>query len=239
MRLNRFIGNFDLKQKTLQIFDRDFLHQAKNVLRLSVGEKIVLVDGQGREAIVKITKYGEDFIAAEVCEVKKNKNEPERRIILYCSILKRENFELAVQKSVEAGVREIIPIICQRTVKTGLKYDRLQKIIKEAAEQSGRGIVPIMGKTTNFKKAIADASENNLNILFDSSGVKLLMSDINSLTQQENARAGIFIGPEDGWSEEEINAAKEAGFKIVSFGKLILRAETAAIVGTYLVCNWI
>jgi len=136
-------------------------------------------------------------------------------------------------------VREIIPIICQRTVKTGLKYDRLQKIIKEAAEQSGRGIVPIMGKTTNFKKAIADASENNLNILFASSGVKLLMSDINSLTQQENARAGIFIGPEDGWSEEEINAAKEAGFKIVSFGKLILRAETAAIVGTYLVCNWI
>lgn len=237
MRLNRFFGDFDLAQKILRISDGDFLHQVKNVLRLGAGEEIILADGQGKEAIAKISRYGKDFAEIEILEVKQNQNEPEKRVILYCSILKRENFELAVQKAVEAGVSEITPIISGRTVKTGLKYDRLEKIIKEAAEQSGRGIVPVLREATKFNDALAGAKENTANILFDLSGAKFVRSDCTNLGQQEKIRVGIFIGPEGGWSEEEIGAAKEAGFKILSLGKLTLRGETAAIVASYLVYN--
>ena len=85
---------------------------------------------------------------------------------------KKENFELVVQKAVEIGVKEIIPIITKRTVKLNLKYDRLEKIIKEAAEQSGRGILPILRKAMDFKKAIEEAEQNNINLFFDISGKK-------------------------------------------------------------------
>jgi len=237
MRLNRFFGDFDFTQKTLRISDGDFLHQAKNVLRLEKGEEIILADGQGQEASVKIIQYGRDFAGVEITEVRQNKNEPEKQVILYCAVLKRENFELVVQKAVEVGISEIAPVISQHTVKTGLKKDRLAKIMKEAAEQSGRGIIPILREAMNFNDALAGAKENDVNILFDRSGTKFTQSDCVNLVQQEDMRVGIFIGPEGGWSEEEVGAAKEAGFKIVSLGKLTLRAETAAITAAYLVCR--
>lgn len=237
MRLNRFFGDFDLEQKTLRISSGDFLHQVKNVLRLEKGEEIILADGRGKEASAKITEYGKDFIEVEISEIGENGNEPDKRIILYCSILKRENFELVAQKAVEVGVSEIVPTISGRTVKTGLKYDRLQKIIKEAAEQSGRGIVPVLREAMKFNDALAGAKENAENILFDMSGPKFVISDITNLGQRQKSQVGIFIGPEGGWSGEEISAAKGEGFQIASLGKLTLRAETAAIVASYLACQ--
>lgn len=188
---------------------------------------------QGREAIARIMDYGKDFVAVEVQSVKDNQNEPAGRVILYCSILKRENFELAVQKAVEAGASEIAPIICERTVKTGLKYDRLRKIIKEAAEQSGRGKVPVLREAMDLKEAIVAAAENKVNFLFDHSGDNFVLSDSTKLSPA--SRVGVFIGPEGGWSDFELDLARQRGFKIASLGKLTLRAETAAIVATYLV----
>lgn len=232
--MNRFLGNFDFQQKSLRIVDRDFWHQVKNVLRLEIGEEVVLVDGRGKEAIAKIVEYNKDFVGVEILEVKTSQNEPTRQVVLYCSILKHENFELVAQKATEVGVAEIVPIICERTVKTGLKYERLRKIIKEAAEQSGRGVVPKLREAISFKEAAIGAKDDSVNFLFDAVGAKLLMSDINSLAQQKKARVGVFIGPEGGWGEKEIILAKEAGFKITSLGKLTLRAETAAIVAVYL-----
>lgn len=237
MRYNRFISNFDLSQKTLQIFDRDFLHQLKNVLRLNVGQEIILVDGRGQEAAAKIMEYSQDFVAAEILAVKQNQNEPVRRVVLYCAVLKKENFELVAQKATEVGVSEIVPIITEHTVKTGLKYDRLRKIIKEAAEQSDRGIMPVLREAIDFGEAIVSAKINSANLLFDPSGAKFWISDIQNLAPDEHVRVGIFIGSEGGWSEQEMQEAEETGFKIVSLGKLTLRAETAAIVAAYLACH--
>lgn len=80
------------------------------------------------------------------------------------------------------------------------------------------------------------AEQNELNLFFDLSGAKLLVSDTNNLAQQENPGVGIFIGPEGGWSDFEIDLAHQRGLKIVSLGKLTLRAETAAIAASYLAC---
>lgn len=235
MRLNRFFGDFDFNQRILEIVDRDLFHQAKNVLRLKAGEEIILANIDGQEATARIVDYGKDLVSVDIQEVRANQNEPACQVTLYCSILKRENFELVVQKAVEVGVSEIQPIICERTVKTGLRSDRLRKIIKEASEQSGRGIVPILREAIDFKDAIAGAPENSSNILLDSSGDKLLTPEIDSLSRQKST--GIFIGPEGGWSSFEIDLARQRGFAVLSLGRLTLRAETAAIVAAYLACN--
>ncbi len=231
MRLNRFFGEFNFGQKSLRISDRDFWHQVKNVLRLGLGEEIILVSG-GQEARARITEYGKNFILAEILSVKENSSEPKRPVILYCSILKRENFELVVQKATEVGVSAIVPLICERTIKTGLKYDRLRKIIKEAAEQSGRGVVPGLLEAVSFRDAVDDVKENSTNILFDSSGANPAVAGLAPAGQIR-----VFIGPEGGWSDFEIDLARQRRFKILSLGKLILRAETAAVVAAYLFCQ--
>jgi len=236
MKLHRFIGNFDFSHKILKIMDTDLINQLRNVLRFSVGDKILLGDGKTNEAKVEIKEINKKFIKVEIIELRLNKNEPQNHIILYCAILKRENFELVVQKATEIGVKEIVPLICGRTIKFGLKNERLEKIIKEAAEQSERGIVPKLGKAISYEKAVLQAQSNDLNLIFDASGSNLASL---KLSLEGVKRIGIFIGPEGGWDVEEIENARNAdNFKIANLGKLTLRAETAAIIAPYLAVNF-
>ncbi len=230
MKLHRFIRDFNLQTKILEIFDEEIINQVKNVLRLKIGDKIILADGKLNEALAEIREFRKESILVDIVEISQNKNEPVVHAVLYCSILKRENFELVVQKAVEVGVVEIIPLIAERTVKLNLKEERLKKIILEAAEQSGRGRVPILHDVMSFERALDIASQNDVNLFFDVSG-----SMYNSLKMQHSGRVGIFVGPEGGWGEKEIELAKEKKFQIVSLGKLTLRAETAAIIASYLV----
>ena len=239
MRLNRFFVNENLNVGNIIIRGADFINQARNVLRLKVGDKLILCDGNLNEAVAEIINLNKESTELKILETYKNQNEPaspadgtERNIILYCSVLKKENFEWAVQKAVEVGVKEITPIITARTVKLGLNKERLEKIIKEAAEQSGRGILPRLNETIIFDEAIKSAKENDLNLFFNIGGknVQHSMSNISKI--------GIFIGPEGGWDEEEIKKAQSSnGFTIVGLGKTILRAETAAVIASYQTVN--
>lgn len=232
MRLNRFIGKFDLSKKELSIDDKNFINQAKNVLRLGAGDKVVLCDGKSNEATVEIINLNKKFAELKILETYKNKNEPERYIALYCPILKKENFELAVQKAVEIGVKEITPIITARTVKLGLNYERLNKIIKEAVEQSGRGVLPKLNEAMIFDEAVKTAKLNNeLNLFFNIGKYPLGHS------MSKFKKIGFFVGPEGGWDEKEIKTAKENFFIFASLCKTTLRAETAVIVASYLVVN--
>ena len=243
MRLHRFIGNFDLSKEEVSVNDTDFINQAKNVLRLKHGDKLILCDGNLNEAIAEISNLNKEFVELKILETYKNQNEPaspaggpERNIVLYCPILKKENFEWAVQKAVEVGVKEITPIITARTVKLGLNKDRLEKIIKEAAEQSGRGILPRLNEAMDFDRAVDLAkNSNDLNLFFniDGKNVQHSMSNISNIP-----KIGVFLGPEGGWDEEEIKKAQSSnGFTIVGLGKTILRAETAAVIASYQTVN--
>ena len=159
----------------------------------------------------------------------KNGNEPARAVTLYCSLLKREHFAWVAQKAVEVGVAEIVPIISARTIKLAFKKERVQKIMHEAAEQSGRGVVPILHAPMRFAEALGHAiGKNNSSVLFDISGKPL-----RAITIIGGNRIGIFIGPEGGWDSTELEAAHTKNFQITSLGKLTLRAETAAIIGVH------
>lgn len=230
MRLHRFFIKENANGKIIRITDGDLIKQWRDVLRLKNGAEVFVFNGNGMEVRTKIANLSKDGAELEVIDVFKNENEPERKVILYCSLLKHENFELVVKKATEVGACDIVPIIAERTEKLNLRADRLGKIIKEAAEQSGRTIVPKLHEPIKFEEALEYAKKNDANLFFDKSGtvfndLRLTISDLP---------IGVFVGPEGGWTESESKLAESAGLNVVSLGKLTLRAETAAIVAVYL-----
>lgn len=234
MRLNRFFVGENLKLGKVRIQDSELANQIRSVLRLKIGELVILCDGHLGEAESRIVEYSRDFVEFNIMNIERNESEYPRNVILYCAILKRENFELVVQKAVELGIKEIVPILTKRTVKLNLRYDRFEKIIKEAAEQSGRGLLPQIHEIMNLEEAFQQARGNEMNILFDISGNPIR----DSIRQLANYNStGLFIGPEGGWDSSEIQMAKESKFQIFNLGKLTLRAETAAIVACALITN--
>ncbi len=234
MRLHRFIGQFNLTNDIVEISDVDLVNQIKNVFRFSAGDQIILCDGASNEATAEIVSIDKKKVEARIIERSVNKNKPKNETVLYCAMLKKENFELVVQKAVECGISEIVPVITERTVKLNLNEDRLAKIAREAAEQSGRGTVPKIKKPIKLEEAIKDTAKNSLNLFFDETGEDKVISILESNKQP---RINAWVGPEGGWSEKEIELANQAGFKAVSLGKLTLRGETAAIVAAYFVAN--
>jgi len=234
MRLHRFFTDVDISKKTVLLTEKDTIHQIMHVLRLTKGDEIILCDTKGYDVQVRMMAVSKKSIEGEIVSFKKNIAEPERYVTLYCGILKKENFEMVVQKAVEAGVSEIFPLKTKRTVKTGLSKVRLEKIAKEAVEQCGRARIPLIHEPMVFFDVIPHVMRNpeiHLNILFDSSG-----EDAMHFFQKNknDARINIFVGPEGGWDVDELKAAQESGFHILSLGSRTLRAETAAIVGTFL-----
>ena len=255
MKIHRFIGDFDLSKKELEI-DGEIAHQIIKVLKLKPSEKIELCDGKGIYAIAKITEIKKNTLFVKIDTLLRQGYEGQdstKKVTLFCAILKKENFELVVQKTTECGVSKIVPIITNRTIKTGLNLERLQKIAKEASEQSGRGSVPEILEPVTFDESLKLVDKNITNIIFDGSGElfyemplearrcrteKIPSKEFSCISENNSTRTfNIFIGPEGGWTEEEIKKAKNLNFVIASLGSLTLRGETAAIIATYLVTN--
>jgi len=225
MKIHRFIGDFDLTGSELLSTDVELANQIKNVLRLVPGEQVVLANGRGQEAIASLAAVDKKGCSFAIIEKRSSVSESENFVTLYCSILKHENFELAVQKAVECGAGKIVPVISARTVKTGFKMERLVRIVKEASEQCGRAVVPVINETLMVSEALAMGKENDRNWFFDPSG---------AVPAAGGGKIGVWIGPEGGWTALELAEAKEYGCEIIGLGRLILRGETAATVGTYL-----
>jgi len=236
MKIHRFHINFDNSLQGLSTSDAEVINQIRNVLRLKIGNTVSLFDGIGNEVNAKIISITDRVINFEFTDLNCNNPEPNVFVNLYCSVLKKENFEFVVQKATEIGVSEVTPILTSRTVKLNLRNERLQKIIKEASEQSGRVKIPKLNNLINLETAISVSKKaDDLILFFDMSGINL---DISNLIKKEKYfHVGLFIGPEGGWSKEELELAKKAKLKIISLGKTTLRAETAAIVCSYLATN--
>lgn len=234
MKLHRFIGDYDFSKSEVEIIDPQIIKQIKAVLRLEKGELIILSDGKGNNAEVSITSLSLNKIVGTINKVDK-KIKSKRKVFLYLAVLKKENFEIAVQKAVEAGVSEIIPVITERTIKTGLNIERLKKIILEASEQSGRSFVPTLSPILNFKDAIEKGKDAEEKIIFTPPCVENKDHRENEFytPNKEAENISIFIGPEGGFANKEIKEAMNAGYITASLGHLTLRAETAALIATY------
>lgn len=228
MKIHRFIDNFDLTGKEVEVTG-EIAHQMAKVLKLEIGEQVELCDGKGINTQGKIMKLSKNSTIVEIEKITKE-SPAQKSVTLFCAVLKKENFELVVQKVTEIGVDKIVPIITARTVKTGLNMGRLEKIAREACEQSGRNYLPEISEPINFEESLKIAKQNDTNVIFDASGE--LLGNLNN-----KSSIGIWIGPEGGWTPEEIKKATENNFSVASLGTNILRGETAAIIASYLAQN--
>lgn len=237
MKIHRFIYEFRFNDDLLMIQDKELINQIKNVLKLRKGERIVLIDLDKKEALTEILNISNEFIQVKLISLDIVDNISNNKINLCCSILKNSNFELVVEKAVEIGILEITPIIFQRTIKTNLNYVRLNKIMKEAIEQSEQSGKVILNDIVDFKTGLLKKIWNNdLNILCDRDGKKIneVLKDIKNI----NKKINLFIGPEGGFLTDEVFLAEQNGFLVMNLGSSILRAETAAIVSSFMLNNF-
>ena len=226
MRLHRFYISEQLQVgKEIRVEDAELLNQWGKVFRLSAGDKAILFNGEGSdfEASFKILSKKEAMLVID--RGIENKNTSKIELHIFQSIIKKDNFELIVQKCTEIGAFAFHPIISERSEKKDLNTERLVKISKEASEQSFRTTVPKIFEPLQLEKALENFDGDLYVLDFDGESIK----DINA------NKIGLVIGPEGGWSEKERKYFKTKNIKSVSLGNPVLRAETAAIVGSALI----
>jgi 16S rRNA (uracil1498-N3)-methyltransferase len=233
MRLHRFFVERPLEHTLETIDDDRLLHQWRSVFRYNVGSEVILFDGSGNEYDCFIEKLGNREAKLRLVSERKGVV-PERKIALYQSLIKKDKFEWVVEKATELGVSKIVPVVSERSEKKGVNQSRLQKIAIEASEQCGRADVPIISQVMSLDETLKGC--DNL-IVFDPSGESLELK-AKSLEQKKTLEAhaskllalGLFVGPEGGWTEKEMDLFKQKGARVYSLSSLTLRSETAAIV---------
>jgi len=229
MRLHRFHISETVGTSTeLTIRSGELANQLRRVFRLKAGDSIVIFDGSGSEYTCAIASFfgGDDGVVLDVRGSARARFMPQRKVWLFMAIVKKDNFELIVEKATELGVTDIVPVIAERTEKKSLNEGRLRKIAVEASEQSGRGDVPVIHPIQTLKDAlISVAAEKALDpIVFHTEGGRF---DIEKLS--DSAPLAVFIGPEGGWSPDELDMFHAANMPVVCLGPQVLRAETAVI----------
>ncbi|WP_312369894.1 16S rRNA (uracil(1498)-N(3))-methyltransferase [Lachnoclostridium sp.] len=230
-----YIESTNISDTTIRIDGADVNH-IKNVLRMKIGEKLIACDGQGNDYCCIIAEFEKDNIILSITERKKTDTELPAKLILFQGLPKKDKMELIVQKAVELGAYEIVPVMMKRTIvkledkkKEQKKLERWQAIAEGAAKQSGRGFIPRVHEIVSYQDAIKMASECDMSILpYEcASGIKETRELINQ--SKGKTSIGVMIGPEGGFEEEEIDLAKEHGITPVTLGKRILRTETAGL----------
>lgn len=230
----RFFINQPLKQKEeITLIDTGITHQFAHVLRLKAGDAVVLLDGEGNEGEAVIQSITKKSVTLAVGKCARNENEPKNTVTLYQSVLKKDKMEWVFEKCTEIGVSRFVPMLSEHSVKQGLNAARAQKIIREAAEQSRRGMIPEIDEICPFNDAIQKAKKNGaVRILAHNEGEAEHIMDFMR-THDLSGGVNVFIGPEGGFSDAEAAHAFQNGFHIVSLGKRTLRAETAAIAACF------
>lgn len=226
-----------------KIIGDDVKHIYK-VLRISEGEKVTLNNCEGVEYLGRVKSVSKQEVLIEILENLELNNESNVNIYLFQGLPKSQKMDLIVQKGTELGITEFIPTITHRVdVKLKgefKKLDRLNRIALEAAKQSKRSIIPKVSEPIEFDEVFEKI--NSLDLLIvpyenaNNFGIKTLINELRKENNIDNIKnIGIFVGPEGGIEEDEIERLKDKGAYIVTLGKRILRTETAGFVATSLI----
>ena len=227
-----YIPNPHIENGLLEIGGDEVKHIRK-VLRLKAGDEILVFDGLGKEFEGTIIEEGRLFVMVKIQHIFSSKGDSPLEVTLAQSLLKGEKMDYLIQKATELGVKEIIPFFSSRSVpllekSRGLnRHHRWEKIAIEASKQCGRGVVPKIEFLQDYSDMLHAASTDDLRlILWEREGVKL-----KEVLERSKEKTKIFfaIGPEGGFSQEEVEKSKRAGFVAVTLGRRILRAETASL----------
>lgn len=227
MKIHRFyIPVLNLKAGEVnKIQDERVSFQCRNVLKLKKGEMVELFDGTGSEYLSEIDNVDRHSIFVRLTEKREPKTRERKEVLLFLSTIKKDNFELAVEKCTEIGITGFVPVVSERSDKKELNMERLNRISIEASEQSGKVFIPQIHEPTPLKE-IFKKYEDLVFIAFEPRGEQIY--DKKSMI----GKLGIFIGPEGGYTDNDLKIFKDNNVPVVSMGDTILRAETAAIVAS-------
>ncbi len=209
------------------------VNHIKNVLRMRVGEELLLSDGSGIDYRCKISDFTDNEVNLTILEECSERTELDTKFYLFQGMPKSEKMELIIQKTVELGVYEIIPVDTKRAIvkldakKADNKIKRWNAISESAAKQSKRSIIPEVREVMSFKEAIKYAKELDMAIIpyENCKDMATTRKIFESVVGKKSV--GIFIGPEGGFDESEIALALENDVTPISLGRRILRTETA------------
>ncbi|PID85673.1 MAG: 16S rRNA (uracil(1498)-N(3))-methyltransferase [Chloroflexi bacterium] len=214
-------------------FSDEQAHQVRQVLRMGAGDRVIaVVDGSGWEYEVELAQVDRKRVTAVIQHKRPITTEPTITLTLYQCLLKRDNFEWVLQKGTEIGVSHFVPLISARTVAhPPRKLTRWQRIVTEAAEQSGRGCIPKIAPPVTWAAVWAKGQVKPVGFMpWAAADSVTITSALASVASATIKTVSVFIGPEGGWTDAEVENGRAAGIIPVTLGKRILRAETAAMV---------
>ena len=223
-----FVSPEELGSDNIQLVGENASHA--KVLRLKAGEQVLVCDGEGRECLCAVVDTNWNL---EVLERRESVSEPGVQVSVYMAFPKADKLEHVIQKATELGVYEIVAFPSARCVSKPdekslkKKLERWQKIAASAAEQSGRGRIPQVVILPSFAEALKRGAQTDLPMMFyENEQATTLHMALNS---GEWKSAALLTGPEGGLEEKEVKQAMEAGWKVCTLGKRILRCETAPL----------
>ena len=231
-----FVEEPAMGENSITITGGDVNH-IKNVLRMSVGDKICVINGRNnKEYYCEITAVGNDAVDTRICEIRESDQELGNEVVLFQGLPKSDKMELIIQKAVELGVHTIVPVSTDRTVvkldakKEANKRKRWMSISESAAKQSGRLRIPEVTPVVSYREALEMAKKMDVRLIpYElAEGMEKTRELMSSI--QPGQSVAVFIGPEGGFESSEIEKAMEIGAWPITLGKRILRTETAGLV---------
>lgn len=221
MKLHRFyVQDTELKHD-FWLHDAKLLHQWNNVLRFKAGQQVVLFDGATHDRLYKIDEMKKD--EAHLIHVTDfERKEPGRNVYLLWSLLKKDKNDWVLQKATELGVSHFLPLLADRSEKTGFNSERAERIVIESAEQCDRSDIPTVRDPMRVTTAIEQLDDKVALYICEQE------SEDNEPEMQDDV--GILIGPEGGWSDAEKQLFQDKTMQHLALSDFTLRAETAAII---------
>lgn len=229
-----FVDPEQISREEVRILGNDVNHM-KNVLRMQAGEQITVSDGNGMEYLCRIRELSSEAVYADILESHRAEAELPSPLILYQGLPKGDKMELIIQKAVELGVSRIVPVSTKRCVvkldakKADARRKRWQAIAESAAKQSGRSVIPEVAPLITYEKALQEAAKLDVRLIpyEHARGMEETKKILGKIERGQSV--GIFIGPEGGFEEAEVDAAMGQGVHPITLGRRILRTETAGL----------
>ena len=217
-KVHRFFVGDDLKlKKDFWVHDEALLWQWGRVLRMKEGSQIILFDGQQTDRLYKIEAFKKTEVhLVMVTELKRVL--PKKNIYLFWSVLKRDNNDHVLQKATELGVSHFVPIITERTIKKDFNITRARKIVTEASEQCGRSNIPQVREPIHLEKALDEYQDK----------IKFYVCQHGTNSPKiEEEKVGLLIGPEGGWTPDEMKLFESRKYEHIGLSEFVLRAENS------------
>ncbi len=234
MSEHRIFTSTPLSANANVVLDGAQAHYLGHVLRVRPNDSVTLFDGSGSEFTATVTNVDRKRVELKLVDSCNPSTESDLKVTLIQSLIRGERMDFCVQKATELGVHRIVPVFSERTVvkipkdRTQKRVDHWHKAAISACEQSGRVLVPVIDHPRSFKEAVAELQTNDIRILLFDPWADA--RTLQAMSAPPSKQVAVCIGPEGGFSDDELDFLRDSGAVAVTCGPRVLRSETAGVI---------